>query len=94
MFLLQGVLISGVGIGVGLALGVIVAHHVAGVMAMLEGWFGFRFLAETFFVEVPSVIETVDLLVIAATSWVLCLASAWLPAHRAALMNPLEGLHR
>ena len=94
VFLLQGVLISGVGIGVGLALGVIVAHHVAGVMALLEGWFGFRFLAETFFVEVPSVIEMVDLLVIAATSWVLCLASAWLPAHRAALMTPLEGLHR
>ena len=94
VFLLQGVLISGVGIGVGLVLGIFFAYYIAGVIAAVEDWFGFRFLAGTYFVEVPSVIKLIDLLVIVGMSWSLCLASAWLPAHRAALMNPLEGLHQ
>ncbi|MCZ6710418.1 MAG: FtsX-like permease family protein [Gammaproteobacteria bacterium] len=94
VFLLQGVLVSSLGIGVGLVAGIFLAYYIAGVIATVEGWFGFRFLAGTYFVEVPSVIKSADLIVIAAISWALCLASAWLPAHRAALMNPLEGLHR
>ena len=94
VFLLQGVLVSSLGIVVGLAAGIFLAYYIAGVIATVEGWFGFRFLAGTYFIEVPSVIKSVDLLAIAAISWALCLVSAWLPAHRAALMNPLEGLHR
>jgi len=34
-----------------------------------------------------------DLWIIACLSGVLCLLSAWLPAQRAALMNPIDGLH-
>ena len=34
-----------------------------------------------------------DLWTIACLSGVLCLLSAWLPARRAALMNPIDGLH-
>jgi lipoprotein-releasing system permease protein len=94
IFLLQGVLVSSLGIGVGLVVGVCLAYYIAGLIATVEGWFGFRFLAGTYFVEVPSVIKAVDLVVIAGMSWSLCMASAWLPAHRAALMNPLEGLHQ
>ena len=33
------------------------------------------------------------LLLIGGLSWSLCLLSAWLPARRAALLNPIEGLH-
>ena len=87
-------LVSSLGIGVGLVAGIFLAYYIAGVVATVEGWFGFRFLAGTYFIEVPSVIKSADLLVIAVISWSLCLVSAWLPAHRAALMNPLEGLHR
>lgn len=94
VFLLQGVLVSSLGIGVGLVAGIFFAYYIAAVIATAEGWFGFRFLAGTYFIEVPSVIKFADLLVIAAMSWLLCVVSAWLPAHRAALMNPLEGLHQ
>ncbi len=94
VFLLQGVLVSSFGIGVGLVVGGVLAYYIAGVIATMEEWFGFHFLAGTYFVEVPSVIKSVDLLIIATISWSLCLVSAWLPAHRAALMNPLEGLHQ
>lgn len=94
IFLLQGVMISTVGIALGLLLGVVIAHHIAGIFAAAEAWLGFQFLAGTYFVEMPSVIKATDLLIIAAISWGLCLLSAWMPARRAAVMNPLEGLHR
>jgi len=94
IFLLQGVIISTVGIGIGLILGVFAAYYIAEIFAAAETWLGFRFLAGTYFVVMPSEIKLVDLLIIAAISWSLCLLSAWMPARRAALVNPLEGLHR
>ena len=94
IFLLQGVIIALLGIGVGLLLGVVVAANVASLFALLEQWFDFQFLAGTYFVEVPSVIKLSDLALIAGLSLVLCLLSAWVPARRAALLNPVEGLHR
>ena len=93
IFLLQGVVVSTVGITVGLLFGVILANYIGAVIATLEGWFGFKVLDVYYFVEVPSVVRVNDLLIIALISWSLCLFSAWLPAHRAALMNPIEGLH-
>lgn len=93
IFLLQGVLISGAGIAAGLLLGVAAAHHIGALMAAVERVLGLQFLAGTYFVEVPSVVKLADLGVIGAMSATLCLASAWLPAHRASLMNPVEGLH-
>jgi len=92
-FLFQGVLISGGGIAVGLALGVLVAHRITDIVAWMKAWFGFGLLDGTYFVEVPVLIQASDLGVIAALSGVLCLISAWLPARRAAGMNPVEGLH-
>lgn len=94
VFLLQGLLISSVGIVTGLVLGAVIAHNISGIFAAVEQWFGFRFLAGTYFIEVPSVIKVGDLLIIAGISWGLCLLSAWLPARRASLLNPLEGLHQ
>ena len=93
IFLLQGLLISGLGIVVGLTAGVVVAHHVGGLVAAVEGWLGFRLLEGTYYVKVPSVVQGPDLAVIALLSGTLCLVSAWLPARRAAELNPVSGLH-
>ncbi len=93
IFLLQGVVVSTIGITVGLLCGAVLANYIGAVIATLEGWFGFQVLDVYYFVEVPSVVRVDDLLIIALISWSLCLFSAWLPAHRAALMNPIEGLH-
>jgi lipoprotein-releasing system permease protein len=93
VFLLQGAIISTIGIAVGLAAGVVVAHHVGGVVATVERWLGFRLLEGTYFVEVPSVVQTADLVTIGIISGTLCLLSAWLPARRAAALNPVAGLH-
>jgi len=78
---------------VGLVAGVFVSHRVGPVLALVERTLGFRLLEGTYFVEVPSLVQAWDLVVIAAISWTLCLVSAWVPARRAAALNPISGLH-
>ena len=63
------------------------------LLAAVESWVGFRLLEGTYFVEVPSLVQAWDLVVIALISWTLCLISAWIPARRAAALNPVTGLH-
>ncbi len=92
-FLFQGVLISGIGILAGLLLGVLVAYRITDIVSWMKDWFGFGLLDGTYFVEVPVLVLGSDLWIIAGLSGVLCLLSAWLPARRAALMNPIDGLH-
>jgi lipoprotein-releasing system permease protein len=92
-FLFQGVLISGIGILCGLVLGVLVAYRITDIVGWMKDWFGFGLLDGTYFVEVPVLVLGSDLWIIACLSGVLCLLSAWLPAQRAALMNPIDGLH-
>jgi len=93
VFLLQGLVISSLGITVGLLAGVLVASYIGEILAGAEEIFGFRLLEGTYFVKVPSVILGSDLLVIGLLSWSLCLISAYLPARRAANLNPVDGLH-
>ena len=92
-FLLQGVLVSSAGILLGLGLGVITASYISEIVALMKDWFGFGLLDGTYFVEVPSLVIPGDLLLIGALSWLLSLISAWLPARRAARLNPIDGLH-
>ncbi len=92
-FLFQGVLISGIGIVAGLIAGVLVAYRITDIVGWMKDWFGFGLLDGTYFVEVPVLVLGSDLWIIAGLSGVLCLLSAWLPARRAALMNPIDGLH-
>jgi len=87
------VLISGIGILSGLVLGVLVAYRITDIVGWMKDWFGFGLLDGTYFVEVPVLVLGSDLWIIACLSGVLCLLSAWLPAQRAALMNPIDGLH-
>lgn len=93
IFLLQGLGISTAGIVVGLTAGAFLAKHIGAVIAGLERVLGFRFLEGTYFVSVPSVVVPTDLLIIGSISMALCLFSAWVPARRAAALNPLAGLH-
>jgi lipoprotein-releasing system permease protein len=93
-FLFQGLLISGIGIVLGLLLGVVVSFWITEIVALMKTWFGFGLLDGTYFIEVPVRVQVADLWLIGLLSGGLCLLSAWLPARRAASLNPIEGLHR
>jgi lipoprotein-releasing system permease protein len=91
--LMQGVLVAVAGIGAGVIVGLLLAVSVTEVVQAIEGLFGVRLLDGTYFDKVPSKILATDLVVIVALSLSLCVASAAVPARRAASLNPAEALH-
>ncbi len=93
LVLVQGVLVALAGIGFGLVLGLVLAHHVTQTVALLESLIGARLLDGTYFDKVPSLVLAPDIVVIAAVSFLFCLISALHPARRAAALNPAEALH-
>ena len=92
-FFLQGAAVALVGIGVGAALGVLLASRITEVVGFFENLFGLRILAGTYFDAVPSVVLPGDVLAITLLSAGLCLAAAALPARRATGVNPIDALH-
>lgn len=92
VFLLQGSLVGMVGTITGLAVGVLVAQYVNEIVDALEWLTGRHLLDGSYFVKVPSQIKGTDLLLTGLAAGALAVWSAWLPAHRASQMNPLENL--
>jgi len=92
IFLLQGSLVGLVGTITGLAVGVLVAQYVNEIVDALEWLTGRHLLDGSYFVKVPSQIKGTDLLLTGLAAGGLAVWSAWLPAHRASQMNPLENL--
>lgn len=92
VFLLQGSLVGLVGTITGLAVGVLVAQYVNEIVDALEWLTGRHLLDGSYFVKVPSQIKGTDLLLTGLAAGGLAVWSAWLPAHRASQMNPLENL--
>lgn len=93
VFILQGVFIASIGIIGGLLLGVLAALNVAEIVRWLGSISSYRLLEGSYFSALPSVVKPVDLLVIATMAWSLCVLAAWLPARRAANLNPVQALH-
>ena len=93
IFLLQGVCIGLFGTFIGLFLGLLAAFNINGILRALESVTGQHLLDGSFFVEVPVLVLPGDLVIIAVMSCGLCLLSAWFPARRASLLDPVEALH-
>lgn len=94
IFLGQGIVISVLGTAIGLLLGVLVALNINVLLDGLQVITGMHLLDGSFFVEVPILVLPTDLLLIAGMSGLLCILSAWIPARRAAQINPVLALHR
>ncbi|MGI9324455.1 MAG: FtsX-like permease family protein [Pseudomonadales bacterium] len=92
-FTVQGVLIASLGIISGLALGVLAAANIADWIAWLGEVTSYRLLQGTYFAQLPTEIRGSDLAIIGAIAWSLSLLAAFVPAARAAELNPIAALH-
>jgi len=90
IFLVQGMLIGVVGTLLGVAGGMAIAYNVDVIIPAIERLLGVQFLSrETYFISsLPSDPRAEDIVLIAATSFVLSLAATLYPSWRATRLQP------
>src|SRR5688572_5933909 len=94
VFMTQGSIIGLVGTLAGVALGLLIADNVTGIVAGLERLTGFTFVdPRVYFIsELPSEIRGADVLLIAGVALALSVLATLYPAWRAAQTQPAESL--
>lgn len=94
IFIIQGALIGIIGTFVGVAGGTLLALNIDVVVPAIEHAFGIQFLAKDvyYITDLPSDLHFSDVIVIAATSFVLSLLATLYPSFRASRVNPAEAL--
>lgn len=94
IFLTQGLIIGWAGVLLGIVLGVLLALNVTEVVATLEQWLGFRVMPGDVYVmtEIPSDVQSANVLWIAIVALSLTALATVYPARRAARVHPAEAL--
>ncbi len=94
IFFVQGAVIGWAGVAIGVVLGALLAINVPTLVPILEQFFGFQVMpGDVYYVtEIPSELESQDVLVIAISAFVLTSLATLYPARRAALVNPAAAL--
>ncbi len=94
VFFVQGAIIGWAGVAIGVALGVLLAINVPTIVPVLEQLFSFQIMpGDVYYVtDIPSELETQDVLVIAVSAFILTSFATLYPARRAALVNPAAAL--
>jgi lipoprotein-releasing system permease protein len=94
IFMIQGGLIGLIGTLLGVAGGILLALNVGTVLPAIERLFSVQILDKTVYYinELPSDLQTADVVTIALIALVLALLATIYPAWRAAKVNPAEAL--
>jgi len=94
IFMVQGAIIGTFGTALGLIGGISLALNVDVVVPFIENVFGFKFLAKDVYYisELPSDLQTSDVVITGAVSLVMSLLATIYPSYRAARINPAEAL--
>lgn len=94
IFLMQGLLLSVLGIVSGLCLGIFVALNVTQIVSFMESLLNFQvFNPSVYFISaIPSQLRSDDVILIAIAALLLSLSAAVYPAYRASMIAPAEVL--
>jgi lipoprotein-releasing system permease protein len=94
VFFVQGAIIGWAGVAIGVLLGVVLALNVPTIVPALEQMLGFQIMpGDVYYVtDIPSEVESQDVLTIAIAAFVLTSLATLYPARRAALVNPAAAL--
>ncbi|MFT5138900.1 MAG: lipoprotein-releasing system permease protein [Lysobacterales bacterium] len=94
IFVVQGSLIGIIGTLLGIVGGILLAQNISSVVPLLENLFGFAlFPADIYYItELPSDLQTSDVIKFGSMSLVMSFFSTLYPAWRAARTNPAEAL--
>lgn len=94
IFIVQGTIIGVVGTTLGVIGGVLLAYNIESVIGAIEHLFSVQFLSrEVYYIsEIPSDLQSADVITVAAVSFVLTLLATLYPSYRASRVNPAEAL--
>ncbi|HSG58327.1 MAG TPA: lipoprotein-releasing ABC transporter permease subunit [Woeseiaceae bacterium] len=94
VFFIQGAMIGWAGVFIGVLLGVVLAVNVPTIVPFLERLFGFQIMpGDVYYVtQIPSILETADVVIIAVAAFALTSLATLYPARRAAQVNPAAAL--
>jgi lipoprotein-releasing system permease protein len=93
VFLQQGFLTAIFGVSLGVLLGIVLALNITEMVVAVEQMFDSRLLAGTYFLEVPSQLQVVDLLGVVAITLLISAVAAFVPAYKSLAVNPITALH-
>jgi lipoprotein-releasing system permease protein len=94
IFMIQGMAIGLVGIGLGVLLGVLLATHLSHLVRFVEGLTGAELMpSDVYYISgVPSQVVPGDVVLIASIAFVMCFGATLYPAWRAARTDPATAL--
>ena len=94
IFMLQGVIIGGIGTLLGTVLGLTVAWNIGPITRFIENLFGFKILpGDVYYLsELPALVNYEDVAIIVAGSILVSLLATIYPARNASKLDPAEAI--